>query len=243
MPGLCLTRRRTQLDLLAGACDARQRAQVRHAGTPDQPLETRLLALQPDGLLVEWPVGSVTPAELSGIPVDVHFEHLGQAYAFRSATRGRVWWHCPRRAQIAAWKLNVPLRIEARRARRNLRLSLHGLPVEVRFTRVADSRTTFQAQLRWLSGGGLCATAGGPPAGGRLGELYWARFGLPGEAQRYEFVVRVAHLRPSPRGTALGCKYCAADEPSLRAHQLERLEQYLTTRRPATASAVHAEGA
>jgi c-di-GMP-binding flagellar brake protein YcgR len=175
--------------------------------------------------------------------VDVSFVHAGQSYTFRSETRGRVWWHCPRPAQVETWKLSLPLRVQEQRARRHMRLDLADLPVDAGFTSVLDGGPSFRAHVRNVSAGGLSAVAGRAARAVRPGELYWARFNLPGDPQLFEFVVRIAHVRPNPSELVFGCAYCATDDPLLLDRQLAQLENYLVARAPVAAPAVHAEGA
>lgn len=240
MPTLCLTRRKTQLELLALLCDGRRRAVVipPAVSAASGEVATRFLALESDGVLLEWPLSKVDDTVIVDATVTVLFDHDAQPYAFRTETYGRVWWTCPQRGAIAAWKLRLPLRIEERPPRRHSRVPLAELgDVTARFTSVANPTRHFAARLQDLSAGGLQAVAGGGcdvPV--RQGESFWVRFHLPGNDAALEFVVRVAHTRgPSRDGTVVfGCTFCPGDDPAPRQQGLERIEQYVARRRAGT---------
>lgn len=239
MPTLCLTRRKTQLELLAQLCQERRRADIVPPATAasSDAIPARFLALESDGVLLEWPPGGVDDALVVDATITALFEHEQRSYAFRTETYGRVRWTCPRRGPVAAWKLRLPLRIDERSPRRHPRLRLRELgPVAARFTSVAEPDRRFAVRLQDLSAGGLQALVSGRPGVAvRPGELYWTQFALPGEDDVIEFVVRVAHTRVNPQDGALvfGCTFCPGDDPTPRRRQLERIERYVSRRREA----------
>ncbi len=239
MPTLCLTRRKTQLELLAQLCQERHRVDIVPPATAptSDAIPARFLALESDGVLLEWPPGGVDDALVVDATITALFEHEQRSYAFRTETYGRVRWTCPRRGPVAAWKLRLPLRIDERPPRRHTRLRLSELgAIAARFTSVAEPDRRFAVRLQDLSAGGLQAVVSGRPGVAvRPGELYWTQFALPGEDDVLEFVVRVAHTRVSPQDGALvfGCTFCPGDDPTPRRRQLERIERYVSRRREA----------
>jgi len=243
MPTLCLTRRKTQLELLARLCDGRCRAVVSPpaASAASGEVATRFLALESDGVLLEWPLSRVDDAVIVDATVTVLFDYDGQAFTFRTETYGRVWWTCPERGPVAAWKLRLPLRIDERSRRRHNRMPFAELDdIAAAFTSVADPTRRFTARLRNFSAGGLEAVAiGGGDVPVQPGGSYWVQFVLPGDDPALEFVVRVAHTHPQPRdGTVVfGCTFCPGDDPALRRRGFERIEQFVSRRRCAETAA------
>jgi hypothetical protein len=233
---LFLTRRRVQLDLLAEACEHRLRARVTLAGPARdaQPVNTRFLALEPDALLLEWPLGGARHIPVHDAVVDVFFERKPKHFTFRTPTLGRVWWWCERRGKVAAWRLAPPLHVEPGQQRAHYRVSLADLgPVRARFTSVADPDRGFAADVTNISGGGLGATASIASAGApRVDELFWARFKLPDDRQPLEFVVRLVHSRElKHNGTVvLGCTFCPGEDPAVYRDRLVRIERFVLAR-------------
>jgi hypothetical protein len=231
MTALALTRRKTQLNVLAQACQERRWAHVAPASGAaarrDQA-QVRFLALERDGLLLQWPpqgTGAIAPRDTL---VDVSFHHDGRVLGFRTQSRGLV----PNPATTApAWRLAVPLCVERRDRRQHGRFSLAGsAPIPVCCTSVADGQRMFTAQLHNFSRGGV--RAGAPRAVAdwvQPGDLLWARFALPGQPQPLEFVVRVVHLQPSADNErlVLGCRFCPADDPRQRDRQLDEARRCL----------------
>lgn len=244
MAALCLTRRKTQLELLADACRQRQRARVLLPRAAEHQLvaHTRFLALTRNALLLEWPDCVPDHEIVRDATLDIHFEHDDQHFAFRTQSHGCACWHdSPRCCRTPVWKLNVPLCVVRREQRAYRRMSLAEVgQVAARFTSVADPSCTFTAQLTDVSGGGLGGTAWLPAARfARPGDLFWTDFELPEDSQTFEFVVRLVHAQEvAPQGNvALGCTFCPAEDPTTQRDQLRRIEQFLarqegTTRRP-----------
>ncbi len=232
---LCLTRKKTQLDLLASVCARRAQARVAlPASTQAGDVPTRFLALEPDRLLLAWPPGGTGRIPVSGARVDVYFSDGGEHYALAAETRGRECFVSPARANVAAWVLSVPLRVEQRQQRGHFRVSLADLPpVEAVFTGTADGHTRFRARLRNISVGGLGAVL---RAGGGVtpvvGETYWVDFQLPGLPELFEFVARVVHVRPGGPGAGpvLGAMFCAGDDGAGQRAAVQRIEAFVRAR-------------
>ncbi len=232
-----LTRRKTQLELLAEACGQRRRARVARAERSYEHVlaNTRFAALEPQALLLEWPSVAPAPADAEGCLVDVFFEVAEEFLAFRTPTRGRGTRSYPDRGDVAVWELAVPLRIERRQQRVHYRLSLADIGhIPARFTSISNPQRTFTAEVANLSCGGLCGTAPGDAAcTAQVDELFWTEFNLPDERGAYEFVVRVVHARHmAARGSvALGCVFCPGEHPLTYRVQLHQIAQFVAHRR------------
>jgi hypothetical protein len=245
MDTLTLTRRKSQLELLALACESRYSARValaeRSRGTTHIP--TRFLALEPGGVLLEWPPQAIGAHVVSGAAVTVFFDHQDQCLSFRADTRGRAWWCSSSRGQVAAWKLGLPLRIDSRQQRESRRISLTDIgPVPARCTSVTDPQRCFTVRLRNLSIGGLSATAAlTRVAPLHAGTMFWTQFELPGEPGGFEFVVRVAHVHSNkPTDTlVLGCAFCPGEDPLPYRTQLARIGDFVARRQQARDSSVN----
>ncbi len=229
MATLCLTSRKTQLELLGEVCTQRRRACV--LLPDDSETNTRFLALEADGVLLEWPLSGVEPRAANGTTVTVLFEHQDHGYRFRTETTGRVWWQDMRRGQVAAWRLRLPLRIELRQPRRHIRLSLAGLPpICGRLRSATDPQRAFTVQLRNLSRGGMQGSASSLEVGSlRSGELFWVELDLPSPCERCELLARIAHAQTdAQRGiTVFGCTFCGGEDPLAHEEQLARVERFL----------------
>lgn len=240
MAALCLTRRKTQLELLAEACRQRHRARVLLPRPAEDEFvaNTRFLALTRSTLLLGWPSCALGDDIVRDAPVEVHFEHDKQRFAFRTQSRGCASWRGPQRCQAPAWELNVPLCVERREQRTCRRVSLTEVgEIAARFTSVTNPSCTFTVQLTNVSGGGLGGTAPLPAArSARLGDLFWTDFELPEGSQPLEFIVRLVHAREVARQdkVAIGCTFCPAEDPATRRDQLRRLEQFVARHERAT---------
>lgn len=245
METLSLTRRKSQLDLLAQACEGRYSARVALSArsTETTHILTRFLALEPGGVLLEWPPQAIGAMAVSGAPVTVFFDHQAQCFSFRAGTRGRAWWCSAARGQVAAWKLGLPLRIDTRRQRESYRISLADIgPVAARCTSVIDPQRSFPVRLRNISTGGISATTAlTKVAPVRAGATFWTQFELPGEPGVFEFVVRVAHVHAStPTDTlVLGCAFCPGEAPLPYRAQLKRIGQFVAQRERAHDSSLN----
>ncbi|MEW6250265.1 MAG: PilZ domain-containing protein [Planctomycetota bacterium] len=248
MAFLSLQRRRTQLELLAEVCARRAPVRITSAPWAAQRglARTRFAALEPNGILVDWPVAGVGSIPVSGATVDLYFEHAGLGLGCRTDTLGRAWSMCERRGQVPVWKLAVPLCIEPTQQRRHYRVDLSDLaPLPARCTSTRDPRLSFVTDIQNLSAGGLLGRASGPAGrAARCGDVLWTEFDLPGEPTPFEFVVRVVHVRPARQGTAtdLGCMFCPSDDPTRHRRELERIEHFVARRERAQIRRAKAEG-
>lgn len=243
MIGTSLNRQKVLLALLAQACRQRQRARlVLPDHTEDQLLaNTRFLDLHDEELYVERSAVTVTSGRVRGQSLDVYFECGGERLAFRTRVIGPSLW-CGAHCRLAAWKLEVPLQIERKQQRAHYRVSLADLGrIPVEFTRVADVRDAFKATLINVSGGGLGSSAPIELAERvHVRDMYWTRFNLPEEPERFEFVVRLMHMRRAEKQELilLGCRFCPTDEPRLYRAQLRRLELFIARRQRAKLSRI-----
>ncbi|MBK9118340.1 MAG: hypothetical protein IPM18_01895 [Phycisphaerales bacterium] len=243
---LTLTRRRTQLEVLERACAMRQRVLLLPADkSQGRAIEGTLLALEPDGLLVTWPTTGLGPLTVHGTPVHGLFAWDNRTLGFRSQTCGRVWHLAPGGGDIEALKLTLPLRVERREERRRNRLVLGGpTPVPLQCTSVADDHRHIAAELSNISFGGLSARARGVSAMTiQRGALYWTCFDLPGLSRRFEFVVRIAHVRhnPATSETSFGGSFIAGEDPTPHRQQLDAIAEFIASR--AALRAARREGA
>lgn len=241
MSGLSLARRRTQLQLLAEVCEYGRRARVAvvQGDHERRVFVTRFLALEQNGLLLEWPNASSGGSPPAGGAVEVFFLHKHQRFAFPARSLGRTWWECARRGRLAAWRLTVPLRVEQKQQREHYRISLADIdPIDIEFTCVTNPDTKFSARLSNLSAGGLGAVLdaceGNPCV---EGALYWTQFTvpIPHEPLTFEFVVRVMHVQPVPNQetAVLGCMFCPGEDPTAYQSNIRQLEQFVMERQRA----------
>jgi hypothetical protein len=81
-------------------------------------LTVRFLALEPDAVLLHWPQQGTRAIGARDAAVEVCFQHGGRVLGFRTTTCGRVEYTRAKSGTIAAWKLALPLCVEARQQRR-----------------------------------------------------------------------------------------------------------------------------
>lgn len=224
-----LVRRKAQLALLAAACERQEPARVRIRGVHPasaEPHDSHMLALQPDGLLLDWNGGPVPSGRVS-----VAFGHRGHQYSLDAESRGVVELPGATR-RASAIKLGLPLRLIRRSTRRSVRYSLADRPVVIAsFHGVLDARLCFEARIDNLSGGGMCVvTADGRAAAAPLATLCWVEFVLGGDdgPARFEFVVRLTRAEPLPDGAArLGWAFQPGDDGELHDRRLREIERLL----------------
>lgn len=233
MSASTLVRRKVQLEALQQACAARRRVRVTPAGACEArgTVHTRLYELTTTDVLLEWPTALVAPTG-EGVIVDVYFPHEDELLAFRTRSLGRLRCDSHMLATVL-WRLDLPVCIENRQQRRQVRVSLDEVePLMVRFINQRDE-TSFAAQLTNLSASGLGALA---PADAlphaRTGELYWTRFTLPGEPAPVELVVRLVHNRPllPQQAAQLGCVFCAGEDPAAHNDRIGRIADFVAQR-------------
>ena len=68
-----LLRRKTQLDLLGQACEEAVAAHVRSRGKEECWGQVRFIALERDGLVMEWVGGHLPEVQLEGRPLVIRF--------------------------------------------------------------------------------------------------------------------------------------------------------------------------
>jgi c-di-GMP-binding flagellar brake protein YcgR len=243
-------RRQSQRDLLTQLSARRRQVTVsRLTNDSNGSVHTRVLAVERDGVLLEWPHAGLGDIPESGAMVAVQFEHLGERLSFRVPALGRTTWQATGRGPVTAWRLALPIRIEPVQQRRHFRVNLtHRTPLVAQCTSVEDPTRGFAIHVRNLSGGGLCATADRAHVDQvRTGATFWTRFTLPDEPAPLEFVVRVAHTHDSPTENTLvfGGMFCAGDDPRYHRMQMVRIERFLTgphVSQPTAASSVSGKG-
>lgn len=235
MPVPSLTQRKTQIDLLQTACTLRRPMRVVALGRTlvNASWQTRLLALQPDALLAEWP--AVTgPAIPCGVRVEAFFDYEDRHYALRSVTAGQVHWRSPRTHIVSAWRLQLPIRVELRQQRTARRLTLEEFgEISGRFESLTEGGRTFTAQLLNISAGGLGARVTGDEAGRvRIGELHRVTFVLPGATETFGVIARIVHVQPASNETtvAVGAQFCASDDDTVYRRQLQQFERFAAGR-------------
>ncbi|MFQ5806798.1 MAG: PilZ domain-containing protein [Phycisphaerae bacterium] len=223
-----LLRRRAQLALLASACEQGVPACVGFRRKSTTTREVRLVALERDGVLVAWLDDPIPGAELPGQPIEVRFDHKGEHYVFFAVTRGRVRRDPEGHETRWLLKLSLPLRLERAQRRQHVRLPLENLPaITGTFTHVVDDRRQFQARLTDIADGGVAVTVRAADVSElRTGDLFWVDMELPGEQVRWEFVVRLVHLRPikSTDRLAMGWAFQPSDDAGSYETYLRRLE-------------------
>lgn len=101
-------------------------------------------------------------------------------------------------------------------------------PVHAVLIRAENPDQRLTLRLRTFSGGGVAGAADGTTSALlSAGELFWLEFRLPGDPERFEFVVRLAHRRHRPgRPAALGFAFVAQDEPTAHGARLQRIERF-----------------
>jgi c-di-GMP-binding flagellar brake protein YcgR len=266
MGTLALTRRKAQLHLLSEACRHAARARIvrRPPGGADRFRSTRLVALDPGGVLVLAPDDETIRQAPSGTGMQVLFEHLGERYAFGAQTRGLEQAAPGPHPAMALLRLSLPLRVERHRQRQHFRLSLKDGPlIRARLTSVLDDRLALDLRLTDISAGGFAGTVERATAE-RLDQHapFWADFELPGDPQRFEYVVRPVRRRPAParslttaasgpdtarsgaapagEQTSVGWIFCGCDDPATYAQNMARLQRFVAEQRKLRARPVDA---
>jgi hypothetical protein len=228
MGSLSLLTRRKQLELLAEACAAAAPAQIiprTPAAGPPSP--TRLVRLEPQGLLIAAPADPVRQPP-PGLEVEVRFHHRQQAYAFRAHSRGLAD-RGQAGAPAALLRLTLPLRLVPCPAGGPAALELPaGAAIHVRLTSLLHQGRTLDLELRQLSmrglRGTLCAPSG--PADLPSGPL-WAEFRLPGQAEPLACVVqRAGDHSDAADDATVHLAFCGADDPALLERSLGRLRRH-----------------
>jgi hypothetical protein len=229
-----LLRRKTQMDLLATACEQRVAARLTLRGRTAVSGTVALTALERDGVQATWIEQPVSVAELNGRPVQVRFEHGGEHYVFRAVVREGSSLSTSQEEEMTRLKLSLPVRLEHARHRRHIRLTSPDLPaIESTFTHVVDERRRFHARVTDIGDGGIGVRARAADVSQLYtGDLFWVGIKLPGEATRAEMVVRLVHLRPIKRTDelAMGCVFQPTDDLAHHENYLRWLEAFIAHR-------------
>jgi hypothetical protein len=234
MPALALTRRRAQLELLAHACERREPVRIAQPCWAGQAAsQTRFLALEPDGMLLEWPGRGPGDIPISGAAVDLEFDLRGERFECRATTRGRAWSLDLARGQVAAWKLSLPLRVERHPQRREFLIDFTGLePTEASCTPINRPERSFVAELVELSTHRIILRAP-PMVVPQAGDTLWITFTWPDGPERFEFIARVAPCA-ADQPDQLICEMCPSEEPADYTRQLERIRRLVERRTAAS---------
>ncbi len=232
-----LTQRRCQVGVLAEACEAQRPARVipasRRLGTL-RTVQTRLVDMTDAELLLAWPEEEPQAELVTGATVDVFFDVGDEQLACRTETRGRSVHVSQSGERVAVWALAVPLFVERRQQREHTRTLLADLgPVPASFTHVAEPELKFEAELLDVSGGGLAGRVSPEVASRcRSGDVYWARFELPGASRSFQFVVRLRRVRTTsqPPGAVIGCRFCPSDDWTQYRAALREIEEFVARR-------------
>ena len=237
MAQLTLTRRNSQLALLARACEHGRPGRVTIRSEVDDAYcaNTRLLVLARDALFIAWPDQPLTPAERRGAMAEVHFDLDDEHYALVARTCGRRERDINGRGRVATLELSVPLRVERRQRRRDVRMPLNRMqPIEARLTAMLDPDLQVALRLTDLSRGGAAGVTNCPTCSDlRIGNPFWMEFTLPDDPQPFELAVRLVRRRAAQdgAGTILGCGFCPHDDPRAHEQSLDRLEQFVARQR------------
>ena len=218
-----LTSRHALLEILFALCARRAQARLRGVAGDLIPAtaHTRFSGLRADRIALEWPARLDWPVDT---PFDVQFVHRGIALTFLT----RVVDFATRASGRIAW-LPIPVRFVPNEARCNQRYRLDSCgPVSATFTNIENETRRFAVTLENISAGGLGAIVRPEEANSvRLEGLYRVRFELPLDPRPLAFIARVVHTHALAEGGArLGAVFCALDEPTLNASQLEQIERF-----------------
>ena len=231
-----LLRRKSQLDVLASACEQNAVARVGLRRRAAVGGEARLVAIKRTGLRLAWMGDRLPDIELEGHQVEVRFECAGEHYVFAAVTRGCVGPEpgCVTDETAPLIELSLPLRLEIARRRRPVRLVLDDQPpIMGTFTHVIDDRRQFCAQLQNIGDGGLGIAAKTSEVS-RLhtGDLFWVDMRLPGERTYSELIVRLVYLRPIKNSDqlAMGWAFQPTDDVANHERYLRRLAAFIARR-------------
>ena len=228
-----LLRRRTQLALLAAACEQHAPALVSLRRQRAISGEARLVSLERDGVLLEWAEDAAMNINVANRPVEVRFRHGDAQYVFYATFQGAAPGSEPHGGRNA--KLSLPLRVEGVRHREQIRLNLADVtPISATFTHVIDARHEFKARLTDVGDGGIGVRARGADIGQlHTGDLFWFEPDVPDLKTRCEFVVRLAHLRPLRNSdhVAMGWAFQPTDDSDNHQERLRHLESFIAHQR------------
>ena len=232
MSTLSLTRRKTQLELLAHACHLQQPVRLTpHNVSADEMAENaRLLALETDSILLAAPDGDTLGVLPTGSAMDVSFTHDGQQYAFTADIRAMESAPSGSDATPRRVRLSLPLRCERVCPRDEFRfVPADGEQVEVSLRDMFNSVWRFDTHLTGISADGFQVIMDRKRAE-RLHprELFHAELKLPGRSPCADWVVRPAQSWPSPTDAHQAVvlwRVCPGDDPDFHGRSLTRFKQ------------------
>ncbi len=242
MAKLPLATRKAQLQLLGDACASGARACIlsRHTGGKLTFADTRLAALESDGVLVLAPRTGALRSATDGSPVQVIFKHRSGRYSFAAHIRGLVSHAGSAETDAPLLRLSLPAAVQHRQPRCERRVPLQeAAPIYARLTSARDQRFCFDLRLTDVSSGGFAGHLDRSVAA-RLDDhpVFWATFTLPGDGAPFEFVVRPCHRELGPTATRItvGWVFCGHDEPVAHRWNLDRLHRFVTRRQKQSTS-------
>lgn len=228
-----LSLRKTQLDLLARACECGSPATIAYR-TRDAVTRsggTRLLALESDAIWLEWTQAADADIAPSPRGAQVLFEHGGERYAFTAHPQERSRRRFGSSPETSALKLSLPLNVERRERRTQSRIRLSDVqPVHATVTAILEKTAPLTCRVLNLSAGGLAAITRWETARQiKPGDVCWIEFGLPDGEGPLDFAVRLAHRRRTTDGTnaILGWAFCPGDDRATTLAQLERVRRFV----------------
>ena len=231
-----LIRRRNQIQLLETACDERQQARLklRTPGGSNQSTETMMLAVARDGLWLGWPGQSGPVSGDAGLSVEVTFERDGEQYWFTADTCGRDDDPPMSAGPGPALRLTLPVCVQQAERRNEIRIDLEDHEtIEATLVEMGGDCAHDVITVKNLSTGGL----GGVMNADRTFKLshrsmFWAEFQLGDDPKTFDFAVRLIHVRPMDGDLAFtGWAFCPADDEVAYRANLERLQDFVNTRR------------
>lgn len=236
MPSSTLIRRKAQLELLNDACESRRPARIalRDAAGGRQTFETHLVALDDEGVWIEYPDDVQRRPDEIGSPADVFFDHDGSRYGFTTRAWGRERRRLSERHESWAMRLSLPPLVEQRQQREHFRISLATFDeIAADFVQVVGGVCVFNGRMLNLSCGGIASLSEWDDVRDLVrGDVFRVHFTLPGDPDALEFAVRLAHrrrVRDSLRAV-LGWSFCPSDDHAETRRMMDRVRQFVTQR-------------
>lgn len=226
-----LLRRKTQLDLLKAACEQRSAAHLSLRGSRSTSRKIILVEMGDDVLGCLWSDDRIPEAECPGRALEVVFEFDGERLIFQTLSQGTLSWETGDGRTYPGLLLNLPLRVERARRRRQFRLEPpDDPPLECLFTQVVDERRQFRARITDINEGGIGVVARtNEVAPLYTGDLYWTTLSFPDLDAPVELVARLIHLRPIRHTDqlAMGWSFQPGEDRTRLERYLRRLETLL----------------
>lgn len=237
MAAPALTSLGTDFEFLAEACGLHSPAHliIHQSEQADRSLDTPLLSLEPDGVLLAAPPDEHLAHVATGSTAEVSFEYGGERYTFSSQICGLE----PAAGMPGQMlRLSVPARIERVQRRTDFRISLTEIkPVQARVWDIRKPQPHVNVILTNLSASGLGAIMDWDPAR-RLDKNtpFRIEFELPGEPELFHFVVRLVYsqsLSGDRTQFLTGWAFCPGDNPAVYQQSIRRLERFVAVREQA----------